>query len=56
MCLVYITLDALLALYGDNSTIPIESSIYAYIGCIRANYESYTDRIVGDKISPYRGH
>lgn len=44
MCLVYITLKVLLALYGDNSTIPIESPIYAYIGCIRANYEGYADK------------
>ena len=44
MCLVYITLDALFALYGDNSTIPIESPIYGYIGCVRANYEGYADK------------
>lgn len=44
LCPVYVTLKALLALYGDNSTIPIESPIYGYIGCIRANYEDYTDK------------
>lgn len=44
LCPVYITLEALLALYGDNSTIPLESPIYGYIDCIRADYEGYADK------------
>ena len=44
MWFVYLILDALLALYGDDSAIPIEGLIYGYIGSIRANYEGYTDK------------
>ena len=34
MHLVYITLEALLAPYGDNSTVPLESPVYGYISDI----------------------
>ena len=34
MCLVYLTLDALLALYGDGSTVPLGSPVYGYISDI----------------------
>lgn len=44
LCPVCVTLKASLALYGDNGTIPIESLIYGYIGCIRASYEGYEDK------------
>ena len=43
MYFVYSTLDALVALYGNDRTISLESPVYGYRRSIRANYEGYTD-------------
>lgn len=41
---VYVTLDTLMALYGDDSATPLEGLVYGYIGSIRANYEGNADK------------